>query len=244
MLLNIGNLGFRYKARKIFTPTNISNITLWLDASDTSTITHISGAVSQWNDKSGNNNHATQTTTANQPITNSVTIGGKNAIAFDGTSDFMNITAAVSRTNGYSVFVVNSPDSVSANPRTYIGGPSGAFTFRIDDTPLQTQIVKASVAVILGGNDTPAANTSYISSCRSSIMGNNIQINGSTVGSDNINPAYSSDCDIIGTNSSTFGFFDGKIGEIIIYAGILTDVEMNQVGNYLSAKWGISWSNI
>ena len=35
---------------------------LWLDASDASTITHSSGSVSQWADKSGNAFHFTQTT--------------------------------------------------------------------------------------------------------------------------------------------------------------------------------------
>ena len=36
-------------------PTN-----LWLDAKDESTITESGGAVSQWDDKSGNDNHAVQ----------------------------------------------------------------------------------------------------------------------------------------------------------------------------------------
>ena len=36
------------------------NLSLWLDASDASTITHSNGSVSQWADKSGNGNHAVQ----------------------------------------------------------------------------------------------------------------------------------------------------------------------------------------
>ena len=39
---------------------NGSDLLLWLDADDNTTITHSSNAVSQWNDKSGNGNHATQ----------------------------------------------------------------------------------------------------------------------------------------------------------------------------------------
>ena len=34
------------------------NLSLWLDASDASTVTHSNGSVSQWADKSGNGNHA------------------------------------------------------------------------------------------------------------------------------------------------------------------------------------------
>jgi hypothetical protein len=50
--------------KKLFSPTEVSNIKLWLDASETSTITHSSNAVSQWSDKSGNNYHAARVVTA------------------------------------------------------------------------------------------------------------------------------------------------------------------------------------
>ena len=49
-------------------PSGINGLKLWLDASDSSTITKDgSNKVSQWSDRSGNNNHATQGTAANQP---------------------------------------------------------------------------------------------------------------------------------------------------------------------------------
>ena len=44
-----------------------AGFTLWLDAEDNTTITHSSNAVSQWNDKSGNGNHATQATSSKMP---------------------------------------------------------------------------------------------------------------------------------------------------------------------------------
>ena len=66
------------------------NLSLWLDASDASTITETNGSVSQWADKSGNAFHFTQTTAANQPTTGSVTIGGINAINFDGSDRLLN----------------------------------------------------------------------------------------------------------------------------------------------------------
>ena len=53
--------------KKIFTPSAQSNLEFWLDASDASTITHSSNAVSQWDDKSGNGKHATQTTPSRMP---------------------------------------------------------------------------------------------------------------------------------------------------------------------------------
>jgi hypothetical protein len=43
----------------IVSPTKISGLQLWLDAADTSTISHSSNLVTQWDDKSGNGYHAT-----------------------------------------------------------------------------------------------------------------------------------------------------------------------------------------
>ena len=60
---------------------DFSNLKLWLDANDSSTIIHSSDSVSQWNDKSGNDNHALQSTTANQPTITST------GIQFDGSND-------------------------------------------------------------------------------------------------------------------------------------------------------------
>ena len=71
-----------------FTPANLTGLQVWYDASDTATITHSAGAVSQINDKSGLGRHATQSTAAAKPTTGTVTQNGKNVLAHDG-GDFM-----------------------------------------------------------------------------------------------------------------------------------------------------------
>ena len=53
--------GWKYNDANLPTganPAGLDNLVLWLDASDSNTITESSGLVSQWSDKSGNNNHA------------------------------------------------------------------------------------------------------------------------------------------------------------------------------------------
>lgn len=51
-----------------FKPTDISDLRLWLDASDASTLTLRSGVyVEEWRDKSGQGNHFSQATEARQP---------------------------------------------------------------------------------------------------------------------------------------------------------------------------------
>ena len=72
-----------------FNPKNIAGLSLWLDASDSSTIT-LNGAtaVSEWRDKSGNGYAVSQATANNQPALTG-TIKGRACIEFDGVNDHL-----------------------------------------------------------------------------------------------------------------------------------------------------------
>jgi hypothetical protein len=70
----------------LWSPANITTA-LWLDAADAGTITESGGAVSQWNDKSGNNRHATQSDATRRPAFTSSALNGYSALTFDGTND-------------------------------------------------------------------------------------------------------------------------------------------------------------
>ncbi len=72
-----------------FLPTDIANLVLWLDASDASTITLNGADVSQWDDKSGQGNHATQSESTDQPLYNLAAVNGLNVVEFDGVSETM-----------------------------------------------------------------------------------------------------------------------------------------------------------
>ena len=66
----------------LWTPSNnVQPISIWLDASDSNTITLASG-ISQWDDKSGNNRNAIQGTGTSQPsYTNTLNGKGTSRIA-------------------------------------------------------------------------------------------------------------------------------------------------------------------
>ena len=67
-----------------WTPLQLPNLLAWYDATDLSTIddSTTSGRVEEWQDKSGNGHHVTQSTLANKPYTGIRTIGGLNALDF------------------------------------------------------------------------------------------------------------------------------------------------------------------
>jgi hypothetical protein len=88
-----------------WTPAEITTA-LWLDASDSSTITLDSSVVSQWADKSGNDRHATQSTARARPTVSAAALNGLNVLTFDGSNDFLDLGTVLGRPQDYTVFAV------------------------------------------------------------------------------------------------------------------------------------------
>jgi hypothetical protein len=63
-------------------PATIDGLQVWLDASDTATLTVESGAVSEWRDKSGNGFHARQAVAALRPLLKGDGLNGRPTVAF------------------------------------------------------------------------------------------------------------------------------------------------------------------
>ena len=90
----------------LWTPDEIATAA-WFDAADTATITESGGAVSQWDDKSGNANHVTQATGANQPVTNAMTINGMNVLDWGSLSNTKGLSSLLGSSNNWrDTFVV------------------------------------------------------------------------------------------------------------------------------------------
>lgn len=77
----------------LWTPAQIATL-LWLDASDSSTISLGSG-VSQWSDKSGNSRNASQSTASAQPALISNGLNSLTTIRLDGSNDSLNLASAI-----------------------------------------------------------------------------------------------------------------------------------------------------
>jgi hypothetical protein len=94
-----------YRLGGLWTPAAITTA-LWLDAADASTVTTVSGNVSQWNDKSGNGRNAAQGTAGSRPAYTSAGQNGLNTISFDGSSDRLSLASGLSLGTAHSIFVV------------------------------------------------------------------------------------------------------------------------------------------
>jgi hypothetical protein len=237
-------------------PTSpVAGYKLWLDASDTATITASGGAVSQWADKSAFGRNFTQGTGANQPTTGTRTINGKNVIDFDGTNDTLSCPSSTSFFNylhnstGGTTFYVGFIDATVSNIMWQNGGGSSATVGIYQDfsngsnfsgisngnsgLASATSIgditlstgVAASVTQKWDGNNATAANRLLFSKNGAAFVGSNIKTQATSGANANSN--------------FTLGSWDGVMAEIIFYEGILSsgDIALNQ--SYLAAKWGL-----
>jgi len=86
-----------------FDPITIPGLEGWFDADDSGTITIDTGKVSQWDDKSGEGNDATQITPGNRPVVTAGALNGKAVLTF-AVDDFM--ASVLGITQPATVFVV------------------------------------------------------------------------------------------------------------------------------------------
>jgi hypothetical protein len=221
----------------------------WLDGADTSTITHVSNLVSQWNDKSGSGVNATQPVGADQPSTNIATINSKNVVTFTKASlRHMELPVSTLPFGAETVFIVHKPTSTTTNEYLLsVTGNGGAQTRRynmnqgvdygnaqLNNPSLTSGSGLIQMSGVTGGS---GSQTQYIA------------INGGTVTTGSVSRSG------VNTSDWTLGGFraagivngqcyDGDIAEVIVCGRDLSNSIKNQIGNHLETKWGITWSDV
>ena len=226
-------------------PLTIPNLSFWYDAADAGTITKDgSNLVSQWNDKSGNRNHATQGTGTKQPT---YTLNQQNTLptlVFDGGDTLVMPSGVYAFANGnQTLFCVAKRNTEAGTVNRLMSMNSGgAANFRLI---LGYSSVAASIQYGCNGTGTVASksgatNTNYqiiqggLSSTTQSVTFNNNTKGTGTGAAQTVDSAY------IGSNTDTDRYLTGGIGEIIAYARALDATEELTINRYLATKWGIT----
>ena len=113
-------------------PSTLNDLELWLDGSDSTTLfadtsftTSATSSVAGWKDKSGNNNHAQQSTSTKRPTYDSTGTNGKSVVNFDGSNDFVSSTT-VSVTQPYTFGIVAKTNNNSSGRDFLFDGHSGS----------------------------------------------------------------------------------------------------------------------
>ena len=224
-----------------FSPSSLSNLELWLDASDSSSITQASSKVSQWNDKSGNGNNLTQSTEGSKPVYSASSLNSKAWITFDGTDDTLGLWSKLLSTGDeWDIFVVaennnaSKPDSyiltqyeVVSNRTIFMWHHWDGILTSFNDFGNEP---KGTTAMI---NDTP-----YV--LGSSYDGTNmaLSVNGVEEATLNAGSITLADLDLhLWSSSIPSRFWTGDVGEVVVFKRKLTDFEADQVVDYLNTKW-------
>jgi hypothetical protein len=227
----------------LWTPAQLTTA-LWFDASDATTITTVSGAVSQWNDKSGNGRHATQGTPSNRPAYVASSINGLNAIDFDGSSDFMDFGGSLQPGSSDSTVLA----VVSSDPAAAYDGRIISLHAAADGGTRFALYTEASYGYrsIHSATYTPVT-TSYVTGLQmvggyktGTTLG--VGLNGGTYTTNSSGGSVPTiNAWRIGAYSGTDSRFDGRIAEIVVMLSYSSE-NRQRIEGYLAHKWGATSS--
>ncbi|MEY4902196.1 MAG: hypothetical protein RLZZ292_11 [Bacteroidota bacterium] len=210
----------------IANPSDISDLVLWLDASETSTLVQTDDAISEWKDRSGKNNNFTNSNPARRPKAIANALSSKPVIRFDGKDDYLSkdnsnlvkdvttiIMVLKSNTTGRKIFDTNGSSRMVSHETKGIqllGFSNPAYS--IGTYKLVTSIYNgASNSVFVQG-------TSEVSGPMGG-LGNSGLLN------------------VLGARTNLSDAMDGDIAEILVFSRALTDLQRKGIELYLQKKW-------
>lgn len=220
------------RTRGKFNPVNLSNLAVWYDPSDATTVTLNSGNVSSLADKSGNGITASQATALRQiPYS----IAGKNGLNVLAPTGTQYLAATLSSTPAAMTVVVAG---VATN-----GGPTGV----------------GRIWAIVGSNagiTSESGNFKYFSPLINSNVAHTVPsvltvrftsltVADLFVGATAVNSPFDPDNSYSGATAlqiaNDFGidFWNGQIFEFLIYYRALTQAEITLLNTYLTTKWAL-----
>jgi len=249
--------------RFTFIPAILPGLTLWLDASDLSTLFLDTAGTSQisatgqsvgyWKDKT-NSNFYVQTTLASRPTTSFASLNGYNTVAFNGSqllTTTVNQGLPLGTANG-SFFIVSQTTNGTATPSIQgifaFGATGGQFGFGFNNVSANNE--RYYLGTNSGANGTIDGTNVYntFTICSATLSGTNSQSaawrNGTAFSVQtasytlNILPTHNTYVgyeSIFGNN----GFLTGNIAEILVFSVVFSTFQRQQIEGYLAWKWGL-----
>lgn len=214
--------------------------------------------IRQWNDRSGNNRHATQATAGNRPLLHTNGANGYPALRFTGNLFIDGPSPGMASTSSYTYLIVFR-DTLGAG--VGLGGTNdGAGHFILDRTAVTNELVslkpvtgnryfyqkRNNAGAGLGGVTSTTAintNTKIIQMRRNynvnyQMFYNNAQEGGNLADADG---ATTPPGPRIGRHTNTTnGGLRGYINEFIVYNYAINTAQRIIVNNYLGAKYGLT----
>jgi hypothetical protein len=235
----------------VWNPSMISTA-LWLDAADASTVTTVSSAVSQWNDKSGNARNFAQSTSGNRPVLTANALGGKPVVTFDGTDDRLtaSVTTGSSTATVVSVWKLNQQPTTANQSfsfgriydiKTGFGGlqlVNDFSTFAIHTKSSLYQTALTATKWFASGTSTELTVQKFDTS--TTAFNRNGSVVSSTASPADVGEA-GSNCAIGARGDvNSITHLNGYVAELIVVNGIASDVVVQKLEGYVAHKWGLT----
>lgn len=221
-------------------PLQITDSRLWLN-NDLATMTvNGSNRVSQWRDSSGNLNHFSQGTGANQPLFVANGINGQNGVKWSNSSnEWLDCTFGSVINQKFTIITVWNLDASSTQTYPYVYDRNGAIGDRIQLYWFGNNIRIGSPTVVTAYAKTRPFNLMSSEVCydntSSKVYQNGVLQATVSSGSSSLTSLRLGHLN----STDTLSRLSGYICEMIVYAKELSAGERTLINTYLSTKYGL-----
>lgn len=238
-----------------FEPTSIADCVAWWDPNDAATVTLASGDVSAWASKATGALTVGQSDAGKRPTTASV--GGRTMVQFDGVDEYLFLADAGATplkftTGDFSIYAVYKTND--ANRGQLVGkGVTGAANYHVRINDLDSNdgdMVTAFTNAALTSGKLTAVGSYADNAVRLVTVvrdGNNqrmyqdgVEISGSPNNITGLGSIDNSNMFSMGANNGSAWFYNGHLGDVLIYNRALNSSERNAVTQWLKDRWGIA----
>jgi len=221
-------------------PLQITDSRLWLN-NDLATMTvNGSNRVSQWRDSSGNLNHFSQGTGANQPLFVANGINGQNGVKWSNSSnEWLDCTFGSVINQKFTIITVWNLDASSTQTYPYVYDRNGAIGDRIQLYWFGNNIRIGSPTVVTAYAKTRPFNLMSSEVCydntTSKVYQNGVLQATVSSGSSSLTSLRLGHLN----STDTLSRLSGYICEMIVYAKELSAGERTLINDYLTLKYGL-----
>jgi hypothetical protein len=222
-----------------FSPTDISDLYVWYDASDETTITKdVSDRISKWENKEGTTERdLIQDTSDDQPLWISADQNGKDVIDLVDDRYFATASALSAVSQPFTIY--NVQEMANTNCHLLDGhGASNRINYPHTYTTDRWRCWLGSgldTITISGLTGSVAQTATLANTTATKLRTNKAEVGSGNTGSGSLAGLT------VGVNTTVHAnvFWNHKVMEIIMYDKLLTSVEYDQVETYLEDKWGL-----
>lgn len=235
-----------------FLPARLSNLEIWLSCIRSPITKDGSNLITQWNDISGNDRHATDASASHQPTFGVNTINGINAINF-ASGQYLDIDLSFLAGSDYTIYAVTR--------KTVVSGGQKYYFISTDYTPnLQNRCLHIGYF-----NPISAKFDHYSNPCDCSIPGysgtqnqlwvmrfesavgrysqyisNNNSYTNTATGATSKLALINADSGKVGCGYDTTNYFRDDIAEIIVFSTAHSTSQQQWMRTYLQSTWGMN----